>query len=77
MVMHDAMTSSDLERLSLAQIMFLFSWFCVLVQKALFVESFLSCSSTWDIVVCASIASTKRDYYVSLLLYHNDRYYVS
>ena len=81
MVKHDAVTGSDLEGLSLARIMFLVSWVCAFVQKALFEIScisskvFLSCSSIWDIVVCASIASTKRDCYVSLLLYNC--YYIS
>ena len=76
MVKHDAVTGSDLEGLNLARIMFLVSWVCAFVQKALFEIScisskvFLSCSSIWDIVVCASIASTKRDCYVSLLLYN-------
>ena len=80
-VKHDAVTGSDLEGLSLARIMFFGQLgLCLRAESTVWtfvhlVESFLSCSSSWDIVVCASIASTKRDCYVSLLLYNC--YYIS
>ncbi len=70
--MHDAVTSSDLGQVKFAHISFLGQLvMCIRRENIVkifvkFRASFRSLSSCLDILVCASIALTKRDCYVSL-----------